>query len=267
MTTVRSRFLAYFILAGAIMSAPGFTTGADDKKENKKPTGKVEKKSYAFKDAKKDMEYALYVPSTYDKEKTWPLVIALHGLGGNPQQFLRTRGLTAQAEKRGYIVAAPMGYNSRGWYGVRGTKGGGKGEPENLGELSEKDVMNVLRIVKKDYNIDPKRVYLMGHSMGGGGTLHIGMKYADEWAALAPIAPAIFGHRPAELEKIKGTPVILVQGAKDPLVKVTFVRPWAEQMKKLDMTYDYIEVPDGDHGSVVAQNIPKIFDFFDKHKK
>ena len=84
---------------------------------------------------------------------------------------------------------------------------------------------------------------------------------------LAPIAPAIFTHQPKELEKIKDTPIILVQGAKDPLVKVERVRPWADQMKKLEMTYDYIEVADGDHGSVVGQNVPKIFDFFDKHKR
>lgn len=38
-------------------------------------------------------------------------------------------------------------------------------------------------------------------------------------------------------------------------------------MKKLEMTYEYIEVPDGDHGSVVAPNIPKIFEFFDKYKR
>ena len=64
------------------------------------------------------MEYALFVPSRYDKEKKTPLMVALHGLGGNPQQMIRSKGLTDQAEKYGYIVAAPMGYNSSGWYGL-----------------------------------------------------------------------------------------------------------------------------------------------------
>ena len=169
----------------ALFGLLGPTTGAQEKKDDKKPALKVEKKTYEFKDAKKDMEYALYVPSGYDKEKKAPLIIALHGLGGNPQQFIRTRGLTEQAEKRGYIVAAPMGYNTKGWYGVRGAKGGKGDDPENLGELSEKDVMNVLGIVKKEYRVDPDRVYLMGHSMGGGGTWYLGIKYPDEWAALA----------------------------------------------------------------------------------
>ena len=38
-------------------------------------------------------------------------------------------------------------------------------------------------------------------------------------------------------------------------------------MKKLEMTHDYIEMPDGDHGNIIAPNMPKIFDFFDKHKR
>jgi poly(3-hydroxybutyrate) depolymerase len=261
----RARFLMCAVLTGALFGSLGPIT-AQEKKDEKK-AGKVEKKTYEFKDAKKDMEYALYVPGGYDKERKVPLVIALHGLGGNPQQFMRTRGLTQEAEKRGYIVAAPMGYNERGWYGQSVRFGAKKDEPENLRELSEKDVMNVLGIVKKEYNVDPDRVYLMGHSMGGGGTLHLAIKYPDEWAALGPIAPAIFSHRPTEAEKIKHIPVIMVQGAKDTLVKPELVRPWADEMKKLEMKYDYIEVTDGDHGNVVAPNVPKIFDFFDKHKR
>src|SRR5262245_47718284 len=151
---------------------------------------RIEKKTYDFKDAGKEMEYALFVPTAYDKAKKTPLVVALHGLGSNSQQIMRYPGLTDQAEKYGYIAVAPMGYNSSGWYGARFGKR--KTDPENLAELSEKDVMNVLEIVRKEYTIDPDRIYLMGHSMGGGGTWHLGIKYPDVWAGLAPLAPAIF---------------------------------------------------------------------------
>jgi poly(3-hydroxybutyrate) depolymerase/DNA-binding beta-propeller fold protein YncE len=259
-----ARILAGHVFAITALSLALPPSHAQEKANDKKP--RIEKKTYDFKDAGKDMEYALFVPSGYDKAKKSPLVIALHGLGGNPQQFMRTRGLTEQAEKRGYIVAAPMGFNEKGWYGVRGLKSP-RMEPENLGELSENDVMNVLALVKKEYSVDPDRVYLMGHSMGGGGAWHLGIKHAEEWAALAPIAPAIFGRDPKDLEKIKGTPVMLVQGDKDNLVPVAGARRWAEQMKKLGMTHEYIEVAGGTHGSVVAENTPKIFEFFDKHKR
>lgn len=228
----------------------------------KKP--RIEVKKYDFKEAKKDMEYAQFVPSGYDKAKKWPLIVALHGLGGNPKQILGYPKFVDLAEKHGYILAAPMGYNSRGWYGAKAlVKSEG---PANLSELSEKDVMNVLDIVRKSYSVDEDRIYLMGHSMGGGGTWHIGLKNPDLFAALAPIAPAT-SRRPAELEKIKHVPVILVQGDKDKLVRVERVRPWADQMKKLKMTHEYIEVAGGDHVRVAFDNLPKIFDFFGKHKR
>jgi poly(3-hydroxybutyrate) depolymerase len=255
---------------GAVcLIATGLAAQPPAKKEPGKGTlSRVEKKTYEFKEAGKEMEYALFVPSKYAKDKKSPLIVALHGLGGTPQSFMRFRGFTDLAEKHGYIVAAPMGYNERGWYGARmPAKGKGKKtEPENLSELSEKDVMNVLEIVKKDYSIDPDRIYLMGHSMGGGGTWHLGIKYPDIWAALAPIAPAVF--RPAaDVEKIKHIPVILVQGGKDTLTRPEGARRWAEQMKTLDMTHEYVEDPNADHGSVVAANLPKIFEFFNKHKR
>src|SRR5262249_54265160 len=104
------------------------------------PSSRIQKKTYAFKEAGKEREYPLFVQSQYDKDKKWPLVVALHGLGGNPQQMIRSKGLTDLAEKHGYIVVAPMGYNSGGWYGALGPgkglagKGKGKGAdaPENL---------------------------------------------------------------------------------------------------------------------------------------
>jgi predicted peptidase len=195
------------------------------------------------------------------------LIVALHGLGSNPQQIIRYPKLTDLAEKHGYIVVAPMGYNSGGWYGLAIPAFlKGKDAPANLSELSEKDVLNVLDIVRKDYSIDAERIYLMGHSMGGGGTWHLGIKYPDIWAGLAPIAPATFDRPAKDVEKIKHIPVILVQGDKDVLCPVATARKWADEMKKLNMTHKYEEVKDGNHISIVDR-IPLIIDFFNEHKR
>jgi predicted peptidase len=230
--------------------------------------GKVQTRTYDFTDAgKKDMAYALFVPTGYDKERKTPLVVALHGLGSNPRQIMNYTGLTAAAQKHGCLVAAPMGYTPRGWYGQPIPKKLTKADdPANLSELSEKDVMNVLAAVRKDFNVDPDRIYLMGHSMGGGGTWHLALKYPDIWAGLAPIAPAIFRQATA-VEKIKHIPVILVQGDQDKLCPVENARRWAEQMKKHEMTYDYVEVAGGNHVDVAMKNMGRIFDFLVKHQR
>ena len=252
------------LVAAWLLTAPAW---AQDKPNEFAPksTGRIEKKTYDFKEAGKEMEYRLFVPSNYDKAKKWPLIVALHGLYSNPQQILNYPKFTELAQKHGYILAAPMGYNDRGWYG-NGPPWQANPDPKNLYELSEKDVMNVLEIVRKDYNVDPDRIYLLGHSMGGGGALYLGAKHPDLWAALAPIAPALF--RPtSDLEKIKHVPVILVQAEKDVLVRVERVRPWAEKMKELKLTYQYIEQPGGDHFTIGFKYLPEVFAFFNEHKK
>jgi poly(3-hydroxybutyrate) depolymerase len=229
-------------------------------------TGRVLKRTYEFKEAGKEMEYAIYVPKGYDGTKSFPLVVVLHGLYSNPRQILGYPGFTKHAEEHGYILVAPMGYNSRGWYGSRG-KGGGRGsDPKNLGELSEKDVMNVLELTRKEFKIDDKRIYLLGHSMGGGGSIHLAVKYPDIWAAIAPIAPAAYGSR-TRLEAAKHIPAIVVQGDNDRLVSVAGTRRWIERMKELDMKHQYIEVKGGGHVAVAWQHFDKIFAFFDAHTK
>jgi len=222
----------------------------------------VEYKTYHFAAANREMEYALFVPSTYDGTRKWPLVVLLHGLDGNPRQIISLPNLTSAAERHGYLVVAPMGYNERGWYGapIRRPR---PGDPPNLSELSEQDVMNVLQIVRRDYAVDDARLYLAGYSMGGGGTWELGIKYPDLWAALAPIAPAT--RRPAtDVARIHHIPVILVQGAKDEIVRPQWVRPWAAEMKRLGMTHEYLELPDATHWSV-TDAFPEVFASFDKH--
>jgi predicted esterase len=150
----------------------------------------------------------------------------------------------------------------RGFGGI----GGGADAPKNLGELSEKDVMNVLGIVRKEFNVDEKRVYLIGHSMGGAGTWHLGAKYADTWAGLAPIAPAAFG-QPTGLDKIKHIPVFVVQGDNDNLVPAAGTRRWVDRLKELGVTHEYLEIAGGDHGNVIATGMPKIFEFFEKQHR
>jgi len=249
---------------------PGGENSASGKRTRSRtvsPSRRIKRLTYDFKAAGKKMEYGLFVPSSYESpamaKTRFPLVVALHGLGSNPQQILRYPGLVKLAERHGYIVVAPMGYNTTGWYGVQGQRSR-SWKPTNMGELSEQDVMNVLELTEKAYRVDPKRVCLMGHSMGGGGTLHLGMKYPGRWAALAPIAPAIY-RSPRGLTAIRHTPVIVVQGARDRLVRASSTRRWIRKMQELEMTHKYVEYKDGGHIYPAFQGLPAIFEFFNTH--
>src|SRR5690606_19381237 len=145
---------------------------------------RAEDRTYHFADTDEDLPYCVFASSKIDAEKPAPLIISLHGLGAPPQIMCNSTAVDL-AEEGGYILAAPMGYSVGGWYGspvIRGPGGrsfGGAEPPENLAELSEKDVMNVLEMIREEFNVDDSRIYLTGHSMGGAGTLFLGSKHAD----------------------------------------------------------------------------------------
>jgi poly(3-hydroxybutyrate) depolymerase len=236
------------------------------------PDPRVQQKTYHFKDTNQDLSYVLNVSSKVSKSKPAPLIVALHGLGGDGNFIVRDR-LVDLAEEGGYIVVGPLGYNVGGWYGSPVMVFGGRPiDPPSLAELSEKDVMNVLALIRKEYKVDRKRTYLMGHSMGGAGTLFLGGKHASDWAALAAIAPAAFlmeEKRADILAPIKkaGIPLMIVQGDADQQVPVKNTRLWADTMKEMGLEQEYIELPGKDHGTVIGAGMPDIFRFFAAHPK
>lgn len=110
---------------------------------------RTQQRTYEFDKDNAKMSYVVYVSSKVTNNKKAPLVIALHGLGGDANFLVRDR-LVDLAEEGGYVVAGPMGYNVSGWYGSPPIAMGGGGiTPPNLTELSEKDVMNVLAMMRK----------------------------------------------------------------------------------------------------------------------
>jgi predicted esterase len=145
-------------------------------------------------------------------------------------------------------------------------------DPPNLIELSEKDVMNVVAMMQKEFNVDSDRIYLMGHSMGGAGALFLGQKYKGKWAAVAAVAPAAFTMLPERAEMLTtfrdaGLPVMIVQGVEDYAVEIKYTDQWVETMKELKMDHYYLEFPFGDHGTIIADGMPDIFRFFERYTK
>src|SRR5688500_4982435 len=145
--------------------------------------------------------------------------------------------------------------------------GNGANDPPNLRQLSEKETLQVIDLVRKEFTVDDARTYLMGHSMGGAGTLYLGITYPQRWAAVAAIAPAAFSVDKEGLARIPKMPVMIVHGDMDTVVPTSVGRAWVEAMKSLQMNYQYIEVPGGDHGSVISSHQSDIFAFFAKHSR
>ncbi len=194
--------------------------------------------------------YRMFVPKEYDGTKATPLVIALHGMGGDEDSMFDNyaQNLKREAARLGFLVACPKGRTIASMY--RGT--------------AEKDVMDVLAEVRRDYKVDSSRVYLMGHSMGGFGTWSIAMNHPEVFAALGPFAG---GGQPGGMVKIKHIPQYVVHGDNDKTVAVGSSRSMVEAGKKAGATIEYVEVPGGSHNDVVAPRMGAMLDFFAKQHK
>jgi predicted peptidase len=273
MTDARSVLLCVAVLTAPVLAAaqePGTVVAADSR---------VQGRTYRFAATGQEVPYALFVPSTYDRARPAPLIIGLHGLGRPYDWLMGYDGMIDFAERGGFVMATPLGYHPRGWYGSRGpaipagvtATDGQPPLPANLGELSEQDVMNVLDLVRKEFAIDPARIYLWGHSMGGAGTYHLAAKYPDIWAGLAVAAPAPQRElSPDRLEAFQHVPILVLHGDEDRTVPVAGTREWVRRMAALGMQHVYVEVKGGDHTNFIARDramLSKVFSFFDIVRK
>ena len=282
-----------------VTSAPLSKTAGQSRRTGGDPVDdRVELREYGFKDTGENLPYAVFVSSKVTRDKKAPLVLALHGFSGNHGTFMRTAAVDA-AEEGGYILVGAMGYSPSGSFGMpfggRGaTRGpapapaagpapspaaprGGRGgapiggtavtDAAMVAELSERDALYVLDIVRKEFNVDDRRIYLMGHSLGGGGALHMGEKYADTWAAVAPLAPAAFGFEWTAASKLKNVPLLIMQGEDDTTVRPASSQALAAQLKTLGFQCEIKMMPGLDHGTIIAGAMPDVFKFFSKHTK
>jgi S-formylglutathione hydrolase FrmB len=227
--------------------------------------------THRLAEANADIPYTLFVPSTYDPQKPAPLVVDLHGLNITPLQQILFDGTTDFAERYGFIVLAPMGFNVSSWWGSRtGTpvataavKPGGD-VPYSTTELAEIDTMTLLKSIREQYAIDSDRIYLMGHSMGGAGTYYLGGKYNDIWAGLAPISGA-GGIAEGTAERYKSLPMLIMHGAKDSIVPAANSRRAVAALQAVGAPHIYLEFPEKDHEFWIRRGAPqmeKVFLFF-----
>jgi dienelactone hydrolase len=257
------------------------------------PEPGVELRKYVFKETGEELPYSVFVSSKVKKDQKAPLIIALRGFTGTTLTFVRGTAVDL-AEEGGYILVGAIGYNNRAGFGVQAgpRPGAGPGaargaapsapapaarpqppmvggtketDPARVTEYSEKDVMNVLALVRQEFNIDDRRIYLMGHSQGGGGARHLAEKYSDTWAAAALLAPALFNVQVTAESRITTVPLLLAVGDKDSLI--TSSRAFSEQLKGLKIAHEYIEKPGLDHGTIIMGAMPDVFRFFPKHVK
>jgi predicted peptidase len=235
-------------------------------------------RKYRFAAANADMPYRLYVPTSWDGKSHLPLVVMLHGAGSDENWYLdaNDKQLIRLAEQHGYILVSPLGYSRMGAYGTPLRLPAVFGNPEIAAkqrasvsadqertlELSEKDVINVLELVLIEYPVDRSSMFLMGHSMGSGGTWYLGAKYAQYWAAIAPMSGPFVDENNYPWDSVRKMPIFMTEGtgATPSLTGSKAMLAW---MKERGLKVEYMEV-NADHGGMIPLVLPSVFNFFDR---
>lgn len=139
-----------------------------------------------------DRPVTMHISSKYDPAKPAPLMILLHGYGASSvvQEDLYFK-LKAQADARGYVYGVADGtVDSSGkkfWNATDACCNFGGSSVDDSAYLS-----GVVDEIKAAYNIDPKRVYFVGHSNGAFMSYRMACDHADQIAAIVSLAGATF---------------------------------------------------------------------------
>ncbi len=167
-------------------------------------------------------DYFLHVPPNAGDGKL-PLVIALHGAGGDAPGFAGETRLAVAADKLGMLVAFPDG--SQGGNPPRRTFNAqiccGDAPARQVDDVGF--VGAVIGDVARHHPVDRTRVYATGMSNGGMLVYQLAAMHPDWFAAVAPVAAAIGGMTrtgKTYLIPMPGmpVPVMIIHGNKDPYV-------------------------------------------------
>lgn len=216
------------------------------------PRGSMLKRTYKNDDGE-TLPYRLFVPKDYDTNKTYPLIVFLHGAGerGNDNekqlkhaQFLRFAAPQVQAKHPCFIVApqcpaTKIADNGSQHQWVQVPWGAKKPHdtPKKPSD-SLRLTMELLDALDKEYSIDPARRYATGLSMGGYGTFDLVVRRPDYFAAAVPICGGADNSRAKDIAHV---PMWIFHGDQDSAVPVDRSRSIVAALKAAGASPRYTE--------------------------
>lgn len=138
----------------------------------------------------------LHIPTSYDPQTPMPLVLALHFYGSDPSdrslgQFIEeVFQLLSLSRSKGFLYAFPDGLldsaQYRFWAANEDCCDFGK-----VGVDDDEFLKRVIGVIRSQYNVDAKRIYLIGLSNGALMAYEFAAKHPDIIAGVVALAPPV----------------------------------------------------------------------------
>jgi predicted peptidase len=205
------------------------------------------------------LRYRMLLPENYDASKKYPLIVFLHGAGergrDNNKQLAHGATLFLKPENRKNfpsIVIFPQCPPKPGYWSsviLDATK-----KPYvfdfNYTRAITQPLQSTIQLVQQmvaEDKIDTSRIYIIGLSMGGMGTLEAVYHYPNLFAAAIPICGG--GDAKAFTEAQAKTPFWFFHGDLDEIVEPKYSREVVARLNELEAPITYTEYPDVNHNS------------------
>jgi len=177
--------------------------------------------------------YTVFTPASYDGSTAMPLVVLLHGFGATGAIQEAYFQLQPLAESKGFLYVHPDGtlnaIDKPFWNATDACCGFGRGEVDDSGYL-----LSLIQQVQAKYNVDPTRIYFVGHSNGGFMSYRMACDHADTIAAIVSLAGDTWLDT-AKCSPTEPVSILQVHGTNDATISYTggsnlgFEYPGAEQ--------------------------------------
>jgi len=163
----------------------------------------------------KERAYYLFVPNNLDISKPVPMIVMLHGSGHNGLSLVEK--WTTLAKKERIILVGPDASDPAQWSVPLDA-------PDPLHDLVE--------LIKKKYPVDPRRVYLFGHSAGAVVSFYVALMESEYFAAAAIHAGAMGPKDTAIISQAKRkVPIAVWVGTNDSFFPLKDVRATVDMLK------------------------------------
>ncbi len=167
--------------------------------------------------------YLVHVPRYYRAERTWPLVLVLHGAFSTAGEMEKWSGFSRLADREGFVVAYPNGIGMFGFL-----QHWNAGHCCGLAAEDKVDDVAFLRYILDDISnrlrIDPQRIYVVGHSNGGMLAYRFASTQAPRLAGVGVVGGALGSAQSARapLHMIgpprEPVPLVVIHGREDQTV-------------------------------------------------
>lgn len=210
-----------------------------------------------------EFPYVVLVPDSYDAEHSYPVEVMLHGGVGRPKPEegeVIWRGGYENIRRDDRIVVVPLAWNEAIWW-----------QPSQA-----ENVLEILRAVRKDYNVDDNRITLTGVSDGGTGAWFFAFKQPSEWAAFLPYIghpgvlrnPQSGGGFRLYFENLVGKPFYIVNGENDRLYPAASLASFIEILAQQNVEHTFRIIEGGGHNtSWLPEETPAIESFKAEHER